>query len=115
MNPTEQINQRKVQKRAIRLKKAVFYLIDLALLIISYFAAVYLKRRNLYLSDDYKLLLGVFGISWLFSSALGRKIRGEKPRTLREGFEPFLRSFTYLLILFLFIHFILFILFPSFS
>jgi lipopolysaccharide/colanic/teichoic acid biosynthesis glycosyltransferase len=104
MNPIEQINHRKAQKRAVRLKKIVFYLFDLALLVISFFAAVYLKRHNFYLSEEYKILLLVFGISWLLSSALGRKIRWDKPRTLREGFQPFLRSFTYLLILFLFIH-----------
>lgn len=75
MNPIEKINHRNAQKRVKRSKTVAFYLIDLAVLIISFLAAVYLKRHNFYLSEDYKLLLLVFGVSWLFSSALG----GEDP------------------------------------
>ena len=106
MNRIELMKQKKAQKRVQRLRLTVFYLADLALLIISFFTAVYLRRHNFYLTVHYEHLLLVYGILWFFSSLLGRKVRWEKPRTLREGLQPFFRSFTYLVILFLFIHFI---------
>jgi len=87
-------------------KSLLVFLLDLIFISLSFFLATYLKRGYLVLNKDYGyLLFSLFSI-WFISSLLSKRYNFSRPKNIREGLNPFFRSFFYLCILLFFIIFI---------
>ena len=87
-------------------KPLVAFLVDLILITISFFLATYMKRGNFVLLKEYELLLFSFYSVWFISSIISKKYNLIRPRNIREGLNPFFRSFLYMAVLLFFIIFI---------
>ncbi|MFX0135571.1 MAG: hypothetical protein ACFFDN_18140, partial [Candidatus Hodarchaeota archaeon] len=83
----------------------IFFL-DFILISGTFLLAIYLKRGNLELTNEYKLLLLVFYSIWFISSVLSKKYSLIRPKNLRQGLNPIIRSFLYMAFLLFFIIFI---------
>jgi len=87
-------------------KSLLAFMLDLILITISFFSAIYLKRGNFKLTQEYILLLFSFYSIWIITSIALKKYALKKPRNIREGLIPFFRSYIYMCVLLFFIIFI---------
>ena len=87
-------------------KSLLAFMLDLILITISFFSAIYLKRGNFELSQEYILLLFSFYSIWIIASIALKKYTLKKPRNIREGLNPFFRSYICMCVLLFFIIFI---------
>ena len=85
----------------------LFFILDFALITVSFFLVNYIKRGTFLLAQDYVLLFLSFYLTWGISSVLAGKYPLSKPNSLKQGLHPFYRSFCYMLVLLLFGIFIL--------
>lgn len=82
------------------------FLLDLIVITVSFFIAIYLKRGNFVLTKEYRLLLFFFYSVWFISSIISKKYSFIRSKNIREWLSPFFRSFLYMAILLFFIIFI---------
>lgn len=87
-------------------KSLLAFMLDLILITISFFSAIYLKRGNFKLTQEYILLLFSFYSIWIITSIALKKYALKKPRNIREGLNPLFRSYIYMCVLLFFIIFI---------
>ena len=87
-------------------KLALVFLLDLILIALSFFLAIYLKRGKFILNKEYQYLLFFFYLMLFISSIISKKYIFTRPRNVREGLIPLFRSFLYMCVLMFFIIFI---------
>lgn len=83
------------------------FISNFILLNFSFFSALYLKQGNFTLTKEHRLLAFAFYLIWFLSSTMSKKINFRKPRNIKDGLNPFFRSFLYMSFLLFFIIFIL--------
>lgn len=98
----------KTYKKIIKRNKSIIiFFIDFILLGLAFFFVVFVKRGSIYLTPDYRLLLGVYYLLWIAACILSKKNYIRRPKNYFEGLKPFLRCLFYLFVLLFFALYIL--------
>ena len=61
-------------------KRIIVFFIDFILLGLSFCFAVFVKRGSVYLTPDYRLLLGVYYLLWAAACILSKKYYIRRPK-----------------------------------
>lgn len=97
----------KMYKIIKRNKSIIIFFIDFILLGLAFFFSVFVKRGGIYLSSDYRLLLGVYYLLWIAAYVLSKKYYLRRPKNYIEGLRRFLRCFVYIFVLLFFALYVL--------
>ncbi|MCK5075062.1 MAG: hypothetical protein KAR38_01745, partial [Calditrichia bacterium] len=86
------------EKKSLQLS-AVFFVLDIILITVTYLILYFYKHGNLLLSDDYKILMFIIYFSWLFVGLFTHKFQIYSRNGIVKALWPFVKSFIFVLTL----------------